>query len=148
MNTLPEVRIKRHETRAGALVYRARSTDGLAVSVRTTDGQVDYIRVGSGTWGGHVTHAEAIALAEALANAVADAEDESTPPATQHFRRRGDGASASVRIDGPVRRYPEFSAGGIDYVRVGSGSWGGSISHEPALALHATLQAALTGGES
>lgn len=149
MTTTPEVRVRPHETRAGSLVHRARSADGVAVSVRTTDGRVDYVRVGAGRWGGWIGHDEAATLANLLGQAIRGGEDAATRPGVRYrFGDRTDaGTSVSVRLDGPVHRYPEFIAGGIDYIHVGSGAWGGSIGHEAAVALHAALLAALAGGE-
>jgi hypothetical protein len=126
-------------------MHRARSRTGTAVSVRTTHGRADYIYVGNRRWGGPVDHEEAAALLDQLGEAISVAEDPNTEGATRYFRARTPaGTSVSVRMNRPVLRQPEYTGGGIDYVRVGSGAWGGSITHEAAAALHACLRTALS----
>lgn len=140
-----EVRTSPHTDRAESQMHRARTNSGVAVSVRTTHGRIDHVYVANGRWGGPVTHEDAAALADQLRDAIAVAENPETKPATRYFRERpANGSSVSVRMNRPVARYPEFTIGGIDYIRIGSGSWGGSIVHDAAVALHACLKSALS----
>jgi hypothetical protein len=61
-----------HEMDRRRQVYRTRSAGGRPVSVRTDRaGHVDYVRVGSGAWGGELAHEDAAALFAVLAVALA-----------------------------------------------------------------------------